>query len=584
MKLVREAFGLLPGRARSLFLLGFLALVAAQAESMALLLVGLSVDGFTGSGQVHIHVGPVSLTTTTTQAALIAVTALAVAATLSTTFVWIQSTAVADVAREVRDRVVSAFSGASWEVQATQRAGRLTGLLKLASAAPDTYGALTGWIRAVSVVVVFLFTAVVVSPMVALGTAVLGFLVGAAVLPLRRRMRDLVRQVAHADLVMSQDLLETAESAVDMHVFRGWARAQKHLADTSRDLSARARKVRLYSSSIPLIYQYGGPLVVIVLLVGAPLLTPQVGVGQIAAVALLLLRVVQYAQQVQTNLQVLTYGVGTLTALESELVPLLQAPQTQDGVAIRGVREVSLERVGYSYPGAEQPALVGVDLILSAGRTVGIVGPSGGGKSTLAQILLGLRAPTHGRMLIDGRPLPDVGRDAWFSHVAHVPQGPRLVHGTIADNVSYGDPSISREETVAAAAQAGLHGFVTDLPQGYDTPIGPASRALSGGQVQRVALARALVRKPDVLVLDEPTSALDVESERVVQDALDRLGGTRDLLIVIIAHRLSTLTRCDDLVVLKAGRLVSAGPVDRVLADHPSLGRAFAAAASPQAV
>jgi ABC-type multidrug transport system fused ATPase/permease subunit len=558
--------------------LAMLAVLAAQAESVALMLLGLSVDGITGTGPVTVEVGPVDFTTSTTTAALVAVAALAVSAIVGVTFARIQSRAVSEASEDRRAQILDSYAAATWEAQAAQRPGRLSGLLRLAAAAGDTYAALTNWIRAMAIVVVFLGAAILVSPIIALLTAALGFVVAAAILPLRLRMRTMVRQTAEAELLLSQDLLETTEAAVDLHVYGGWTRTRERLHGTSSELAELARRVRLQAALIPLVYQYGGPLVVVALLLGTPFVAPEIGVGQVAAVALLLIRVVQYSQQVQVTLQALAQGVGMLHTVRAELSPLVRAPRRTTGQSIAGVHRITLEDVGYRYPAATQEALSGLNLELSTGRSLGIVGASGGGKSTLAQILLGLRDPTSGRVLVDGAPLERIQPESWFRHLAHVPQSPRIIHGTVLENITFGDPTVRLDDVVAAAKKAGLHEFITGLADGYSTEIGPSSRALSGGQVQRLALARALVHKPAVLVLDEPTSALDMDSEQLIQEALDRLGGTRDLLIVIIAHRLSTLANCDDLVLLEGGHLVDSGPVGDVLVRQPSLERAFAAA------
>jgi ATP-binding cassette, subfamily B, bacterial len=219
-----------------------------------------------------------------------------------------------------------------------------------------------------------------------------------------------------------------------------------------------------------------------------------------------------------------------------------------------------LRDVSYVYPGGAKPALHGISLDLRPGSIVGVAGPSGSGKSTLAQILLRLRWPTAGQYLINGSPAEQFSSPSWNRLVCHVPQQPRLLHGTLADNVSFFDESISRDKITTTLEAVGLRELMESLPEGLDSDVGPTSRNLSGGQVQRIGIARALVRDPRLVVLDEPTSALDVNAERLVGDALDALRGRPDVVVVVIAHRPSTLALCEEMIVLHDGGVAAAGP------------------------
>jgi ABC-type multidrug transport system fused ATPase/permease subunit len=196
------------------------------------------------------------------------------------------------------------------------------------------------------------------------------------------------------------------------------------------------------------------------------------------------------------------------------------------------------------------------------GEIVGIVGPSGGGKSTLSQIILRLREPAGGEFLVNRIPARGFTLASYYRRVSLVPQDPRLLHGTIAQNIAFFDESIPLEQVVQAARDAGLHDAIMSLDSAYETLVGPSFRDLSGGQIQRIGIARALARHADVLILDEPTSALDVHSEAVVQDTLERQKG--QALVVIIAHRLSTLSICDRIIVLANGRVETSGSLAQV--------------------
>jgi ATP-binding cassette subfamily B protein len=176
--------------------------------------------------------------------------------------------------------------------------------------------------------------------------------------------------------------------------------------------------------------------------------------------------------------------------------------------------------------------------------------------------ILRLRDPTAGTLCVNGMPAADYTLTSWYRNVSLVPQDPRLLHASVADNIAFLNSSITREKVIEAAKAAGVHDVIEELEQGYDTLIGPAFRDLSGGQVQRVGIARALARGARVLVLDEPTSALDVHSEVIIQTTLESL---RDhALVMIIAHRLSTLSICDRIVVLRDGQVETIGTLSDV--------------------
>ncbi|MCE8001567.1 ABC transporter transmembrane domain-containing protein [Billgrantia ethanolica] len=229
--------------------------------------------------------------------------------------------------------------------------------------------------------------------------------------------------------------------------------------------------------------------------------------------------------------------------------------------------EIRLEGVSFSYPGRETPALDSLDLEIRSGERVALVGPSGAGKSTLFALLLRFHDPERGRVTLDGIDLREFDPKALRAGLGLVAQEPVLFTGTVADNLRYGKPDATLDELRAAARDANALGFVEALPHGFDTELGPGGVQLSGGQRQRLAIARALLKDPSVLLLDEATSALDAESERLVQQALDRLMVGRTSLV--IAHRLATVTAADRLLVFDEGRLVAAGRHGELLERSP---------------
>jgi subfamily B ATP-binding cassette protein MsbA len=243
------------------------------------------------------------------------------------------------------------------------------------------------------------------------------------------------------------------------------------------------------------------------------------------------------------------------------------APETGGELEEVPVGPVELEEVRLTYPGADEPALRGLSLRIEPGQTVALVGSSGAGKSTVANLVGRFRDPDEGRVTLDGRDLRRFDLAALRKHIALVPQDPTLFSGTVADNIRYGDPDAPDDAVRRAARMANADAFVRRLPDGYATEIGERGVRLSGGQKQRVAIARAVLADARILLLDEATSDLDSESEAVIQDALDGLFARGDRLTsIVIAHRLSTIEDADTIFVLEDGRLVESGSHDELLA------------------
>jgi len=217
---------------------------------------------------------------------------------------------------------------------------------------------------------------------------------------------------------------------------------------------------------------------------------------------------------------------------------------------------VEFKQVSFSYEGA-QPALREVSLVAEPGQMIGLCGPSGAGKSTLVNLICRFYDVTDGQILIDGVDIRDYDVKWLRRQVGIVLQEPYLFHGTIADNIRYGNPTASDAEVIRAAKAANAHDFIVGFPDGYDTMVGERGQSLSGGERQRVSIARAILHNPRILILDEATNSVDSETEMQIQQALDRLVAGRTTFA--IAHRLSTLQSADRLIVLEKGRIVEQG-------------------------
>lgn len=235
--------------------------------------------------------------------------------------------------------------------------------------------------------------------------------------------------------------------------------------------------------------------------------------------------------------------------------------------------EFELKHASFKYPESDNHAIHEFDLHVKSGTAVAIAGPSGGGKSTLLSLLLGFIQPDEGQILLDGKDMKQMDLRTYRRQVGVVTQDPVLFSGTVRDNVAYGNDAITEEQLLRALEQANAREFVDELPEGIHTRLGVDGVKLSGGQTQRIAIARAIIRDPKILILDEATSALDVDSEALVQRAMDNI--MKDRTTFIVAHRMSTLKNADYIAILEYGKLVEFAPPHELLKRNNFYSRAI---------
>ena len=358
-----------------------------------------------------------------------------------------------------------------------------------------------------------------------------------------------------------------------------------------RSFGQEATEVRRYSSAIDVAYRVTRKQIATVALFSGA--ASVVGFGAVAAVLWYGGRLV-----VQGNLSagqltsfilytlIVAFSIGALAGLWSDFMRAVGAaervfdlvereptiPLDGGDKLARVDGRVQLQGVSFAYPSRPDiTVLRQVDLALAPGEVVALVGPSGGGKSTIAALINRMYDPVQGRLLLDGVPLTSLDPTWLRRQVGVVAQDPILLSTTVAENIRYGRPEATDADVQAAAEAANAHAFVAGFPEGYDTVVGERGVQLSGGQRQRVAIARAVLKDPRVLILDEATSALDAESEHLVQAALERLQQGRTTLV--IAHRLSTVRDADRVVVLSDGQIQQVGTHEGLMADDAGLYR-----------
>lgn len=291
-------------------------------------------------------------------------------------------------------------------------------------------------------------------------------------------------------------------------------------------------------------------------------LVPTVGLFGAAA-----FRIMPVANRVLGSIQRLRFSLPVIGVLHDEITTMERASARGGASNLAPFRsELTLKNVGYSYPSSAHQTLHGINLTISRGMSVGFVGESGAGKSTIVDVILGLLRPTDGVVLMDGADIHS-GLRGWQNQIGYVPQSIYLTDDTLRRNIAFGlpDDEIDEDALDRAIDLAQLRSLVDSLPHGKNTVFGERGVRLSGGQLQRVGIARALYHNPSILVLDEATSALDTETERSVMRSIDALRG--DKTVIVVAHRLSTVEHCDILFYLERGRVVERGR----FADIPRL-------------
>ncbi len=288
------------------------------------------------------------------------------------------------------------------------------------------------------------------------------------------------------------------------------------------------------------------------------------------------MRLLPALQQIYHGLASMRGGKAVLDTLAVDFAEAGRIPRPLAVPSTLLVLEHALElsRVHFSYATAARPALTGLDLKIPARTTVGIVGGTGAGKTTLVDLILGLLVPEGGEIRVDGTPITLENRRNWQQSLGYVPQAVFLTDDDIAANIAFGVPreQIDMAAVERAARTAALHDFVTsDLPQGYATLVGERGVRLSGGQRQRIGIARALYRDPSLLIMDEATSALDNITERVVMEAVQNIRD--DKTIILIAHRLTTVKTCDTIFLMEHGKLAAQGTYEELVAGNETFRR-----------
>ncbi len=564
----RERLSLLIGdKRRYVIAMAIGTIISAAVEAMLLALIAQIALAIVGARRISghsSHLGFFSIHAGVQTLILIAFGLALVRLVLQPPLALLPSRIAADVQARLRRDLFAAFTRASWGVQSREKEGYLQETMT-----GQVMQATSGAVQATQMITSLLTFLVLLVFALKLNAEAAG-VVMAATLLLFGAMRPLNQLGARRARALSQAQLEYAGGvnqanrlAEETQVFGTGAAQRVHveaLIERARELFFKTQVIGRIS---PAVFQS----MVLLILVGALEYLEREGAGHavsLGSVIFILMRAGTYGQAVQGSWQSLRQSLPFIERLQDTRERYLASTPATAELPLEQVRELAFEDVSFAYePG--RPVLDGLSFTVPSGESVGVIGPSGAGKSTLIQILLRLRPPSSGRYLVNGEPAERYLPGDWHTRIAYVPQEPRLLHATVAENIRF-FREIGEQEVERAARLANIHDEILTWPQGYETIVGPRADAVSGGQQQRICLARALVARPELLVLDEPTSALDPHSESLIQESLRAL--RENLTLFVIAHRMSTLDICDRVMVVKEGRVAAFDTIERLRAEN----------------
>ena len=439
----------------------------------------------------------------------------------------------------------------------------LANAMMLSAAASGTTMLLLSATNAAVLGTALLFSAVVISPLfsvVLLASLVpVVLLLGPASHYARRRSQAALTEV----LDLHHEIAESESMGLELRAFNVQEQ-QIALLDDRIGAAFQAERAGRFSSRLAGYWFKDLALLAFILVLLILDVVWDLSASGASAVLIISIRALGYFQQSFNATRSMIEYVPSTVKLQHEICRSEEHAEPTGGTRLDAIEPISFRAVSYDYPDGRR-ALTDVDLTIRPGRTLGIVGRSGAGKSTIAELLLRLRDSTSGSIAMGDIPIERFDLDQWRQRVTYVPQDANVWRRSVADNIRFLRTSYTDDDVERAARLARLHDDIVALPNGYGTVLNARSRGLSGGQRQRLAIARALLSEPWLIVLDEPTSALDSHSERDLRVALNGLRS--EVTMVVIAHRTSTLDLCDDLVVLDGGRVVAAGPRDLVISE-----------------
>ncbi len=474
----------------------------------------------------------------------------------------------ADYEWETRQGLFAKILAADFRHLLKQKLGVLETILMIdVPVSSSLLNQLSGGIMYVTGLLVYVFVALNISARITIYTLALGLIFFFIFQPILVRIKNYAQQRNRINKEMAHHISEN---------ILGMKRVKTMLVEPSVEKKAREyfSALREFAQKVPFLKSLPATAlepVAVIFVIAVYLVNYQApGFNLIALGAIIYLvnKILNYVQQLQRVGQAITdFSPHLRSILEFEQDARREREIRLAGEPFAFSDKLVFQNVSFAYaPG--RPVLSGLTFEIRKGEMVGLVGPSGVGKTTLVDLLLRLFAPDGGEILLDGRSAREIDLDDWRRHIGYVSQDVFLMNDTIANNIRFYSPAITQDEIENAAQMANIHEFIESLPQKYETLIGERGVRLSGGERQRVVLARIFARRPEILILDEATSALDNESEREIQEVIRKLKGR--MTVIAIAHRLTTVMDSDKLFILEDGKLVEQGEPQALLQDKNS--------------
>lgn len=489
-------------------------------------------------------------------------------ALLTLIFSFVNTRIMADYEKRMKEKIYKNALSASWPFLLTQKVGHLERMLFThVSFVSRLFQQIANNILGFTSFLMYAFVAFKLAPNIALITMGIGIIVIFVFKPLftktkifadkRKKSEEQINHLINENIVG----IKTVKA---MGVEKKVRELAGVLFEKLRDMRVKLSMYKALGSSF---VQPIGFLFISVMFV-VFFRRPDFDFAVFIAVMYLIERIFQYVEKIQGSLYVVSESVPYVTSLINFEGELAQYKERSDGEEKFSFEyELEAQNLSFEY-NKEKLVLGGVNFKIKKGDMVGVIGPSGAGKTTLVDILLRLFKPTAGQILIDGKSVEKVSISDWRKNVGYVSQDIFLKNDTIRENIIFYGINVTGEDIERATKFANIYDFIKSLPKGFDTVVGERGVLLSAGQRQRIVLARVLARKPKILILDEATSALDNESEKLIKQSIDSLKG--ELTVVVIAHRLSTIMSADKLIAIEEGKVVEEGAPQDLLKDKSS--------------
>lgn len=506
-------------------------------------------------------------------AGLLTIVVLGVGNGISATNLWVQTRYLARTRRALSSELFAGYMRLPYSFHIQRDAASLHRVI-----GGDVESALGGFLASLLLVVgkglsalILIALIVIVNPLVALGSVlVLGGAYLIVYRIIRAKQSELGAKMVNASTVLGRTAIEGLAGVKELRILGREVTASDQYSNTIKILT-ETNTSNIFATALPRyvieIFAYAGIVAVTLVLVLKG--DAAEAMPSLALYALAGNRLVPTFQQLFAGAITIQYHTHAVDSLEADLKTVRSAQFVDLTLEVPPMdfkQEISLKNVGFKYPTANRNALTDITLTIPQNQSVGLVGKTGSGKTTLADILLGLYPANEGTITVDQVLLTEKNERAWRQRVGYVPQNVFLTNATIAQNIALGIPKelINQDDVEKAAKMAQALEFIDQLPDGFDTMVGERGVKLSGGQKQRLGIARALYHNPDVLVFDEATSALDGMTEDAVMQAVQSLSSERTM--ILIAHRLRTIQACDRILMLDAGRIVADGKYDDLMA------------------